>query len=275
MTLLLPLLAALAPHPGPNAAPLPEPSAVEQRAAEDDHRWEVHDMERPWPERVEGARAVTTPPPADAIVLMGMPGAADSDRAPAQPKGLGMWQHGDGRAAEWQRLDDGSFQVKAGSGDIQTRASFGDVQLHLEWFCPESEAENEGQGRGNSGLFLQSQYEIQVLESVGSQTYADGMAASIYGQRPPLVNPGAGIGAWNSYDVVYRAPRFDDEGALLKPATVTVLHNGVLVQDHVAFEGPTRHHARTQYEAHAPKLPLRLQDHGDPVRFRNMWLREL
>jgi hypothetical protein len=267
MTLLLPLLAALAPHPGPNAAPLPEPRATQ--IAQDDHRWEVHDMERPWPVRVEGARAVLTPAPADAVVLLGLP----SEGAPAPD--LAAWQHGDGRDAEWLALEDGSFQVKPGSGDLQTRASFGDVQLHLEWFCPESEAENEGQARGNSGLFLQSMYEVQILESVGSRTYADGMAASIYGQRPPLVNPGAGIGAWNSYDVVYRAPRFDEEGGLLAPATVTVLHNGVLVQDHVAFEGPTRHHARTQYEAHAAKLPLRLQDHGDPIRFRNMWLREL
>ena len=255
MTLLLPLLAALAPHAMPDATPQDEPVT--------DHRWEVHDMERPWPARVEGAACVTTPPPADAIRLM-EPGG-----------GLSAWQHGDGRNAEWVALDDGSFQVKPGTGDIQTRVGFGDVQLHLEWFCPESEAENEGQGRGNSGLFLQQMYEIQILESVGSRTYADGMAASVYGQQPPLVNPGAGIGAWNSYDVVYRAPRFADDDSLVKPATVTVLHNGVLVQDHVAFEGPTRHKSRTSYSAHAPKLPLKLQDHGDPLRFRNLWVREL
>ncbi len=255
MTLLLPLLAALAPHTMPEAMP----NALPQ----DDHRWEVHDMERPWPERVEGASCVATPPPADAIRLL----EAGGD--------LGAWQHGDGRDAEWTALDDGTFQVKSGTGDIMTRAGFGDVQLHIEWLCPESEADNEGQGRGNSGLFLQTMYEVQILESVGSRTYADGMAASVYGQQPPLVNPGAGIGAWNSYDVFYRAPQFADDGSLEAPATVTVMHNGVLVQDHTTFEGPTRHHARTKYDAHAPKLPLKLQDHGDPMRFRNMWVREL
>ena len=255
MTLLITLVAALGPQPMPETTPPAVP--------EEEPRWEIHDMERPWPARVEGAEAVTSPPPADAVRLL----EAGGD--------LSAWQHGDGRDAEWVALDDGSFQVKPGSGDLSTRAGFGDVQLHLEWLCPETEAEHEGQGRGNSGLFLQSMYEIQILESVGSRTYADGMAASLYGQRPPLVNPGAGLGAWNSYDVVYRAPRFDDAGGLVSPATVTVLHNGVLVQDHVAFEGPTRHESRASYGAHAPKLPLKLQDHGDPMRFRNMWVREL
>ncbi len=217
--------------------------------------WDVHDMSRPLPPHVE-ASCVSTPAPSDAIVLLG--------------DDLSAWRTGDGDAA-W-RVEDGVATVQGGG--ITTRASFGDVQLHLEWMAPASEAGDEGQARGNSGVFLMERYEIQILESKGSTTYADGMAASLYGQRPPLVNAGAGVGEWQSYDIIFRAPVFDGE-ALVRPAMVTVLHNGVLVQDNAAFEGPTRHKQRTSYTAHAPTGAISLQDHGDPMRFRNIWVRPL
>jgi hypothetical protein len=219
--------------------------------------WEVHDPARPLPPRVDGAACVTTPPPSDAIVLF-------------DGRSLDAWQT-NGAGASW-KIADGVAEVAGGS--ITTRESFGDVQLHLEWFVPESEAGDEGQDRGNSGVFLMSRYEIQVLESVGSTTYADGMAASIYGQYPPLVNPGLGIGKWQSYDIVFRAPRFEGD-EVVSPAFVTVLHNGVLVQDDVAFQGPTLHMQRTSYEPHESKLPIMIQDHTDPIRFRNIWVRPL
>lgn len=219
--------------------------------------WDVHDLTRPLPPRVEGASCVTTPPPSDAIVLF-------------DGHSLDAWRTGNGDAA-W-RIENGEAVVQGGG--ITTRESFGDVQLHVEWMAPASEAGDEGQGRGNSGIFFMERYEIQVLESVGSTTYADGMAASIYGQTPPLVNPGAGVGQWQSYDIIFRAPRFDGD-ELVSPATATVLHNGVLVQDATVFQGPTRHKQRTRYVAHAPTGPISIQDHGDPMRFRNIWVRPL
>lgn len=219
--------------------------------------WEVHDLTRPLPPRVEGASCVTTPAPSDAIVLF-------------DGTSLDAWRTGDGDAA-WP-IEAGEAVV--GGGSITTRESFGDVQLHVEWMAPESEAGDEGQARGNSGIFFMERYEVQVLESVGSTTYADGMAASLYGQHPPLVNPGLGIGRWQSYDIIFRAPRFDGD-ELVRPATVTVLHNGVLVQDNTPLQGPTRHKQRTSYSAHAPTGSISIQDHGDPMRFRNIWVRPL
>lgn len=219
--------------------------------------WDVHDPSRPLPPRVEGASCVSTPPPSDAVVLF-------------DGTSLDAWRTGSGDAS-W-RIEDGVAIVEGGA--ITTRDSFGDVHLHVEWMVPESEAGDEGQGRGNSGIFLMERYEVQVLESVGSTTYADGMAGAIYGQYPPLVNPGAGIGAWQSYDIIFRAPRFE-AGEVVSPATVTVLHNGVLVQDNTAFQGPTRHMRRTSYQPHAPTGAISIQDHGDPMRFRNIWVRPL
>jgi hypothetical protein len=156
---------------------------------------------------------------------------------------------------------------------VSARA-FGDVQLHIEWATP-SPARGSGQARGNSGVFLMGRYEVQVLDSYQNRTYPDGQAAAIYGQYPPLVNASRPPGEWQTYDIVFRRPRFDANGALVSPARMTVFHNGVLVQDDVELTGPSGHQSRPPYERHADRLPIRLQDHGDPVRFRYIWVREL
>jgi hypothetical protein len=169
---------------------------------------------------------------------------------------------------------DGYVEVVPGSGSLRTRQAFGDVQLHLEWRAP-ADAAGRGQGRGNSGVFLMGRYEVQILDSHENPTYPDGQAAALYGQYPPLANASRPPGAWQTYDIVFRRPHFDDAGAVVRPATVTVYHNGVLVQDRVALTGPTAHEARPPYEPHASRLPLLLQEHGDAVRFRNVWIREL
>lgn len=223
--------------------------------------WAVHDLKRPQPPVVNpGPGALPVSPPKDAIVLF-------------NGTDLSQWKHSSGEAAKWV-VRDGYFEVKPGAGDLYTRADFGDVQLHVEWASP-NPPRGEGQDRGNSGVYVQQYYEIQVLDSFGSRTYPDGQAAALYGQYPPLVNASRAPGEWQSYDIVFHGPRFDAAGKLLQPASVTVLHNGVLVQDHVTLTGPTAHQARPPYEAHPPRLPIHLQDHAHPVRYRNIWLREL
>jgi len=201
-----------------------------------------------------------TAPPSDAIVLFD-----GSD--------LSHWRQVDGSGAKW-RVENGAFTVAAGSGNIETRDGFGDVQLHIEWRTP-AVVKGEGQGRGNSGVFLQKRYEVQVLDSHDNRTYSNGQAASIYKQHIPLVNASRGPGEWQVYDIVFRAPRFTADGALQSPAYLTVFHNGVLVQNHVELTGPTEYIGTPVYQAHPPKLPLELQDHGNPVSFRNIWIREL
>src|SRR5574341_362813 len=176
-------------------------------------------------------------------------------------------------AAGW-RVVDGVLEAVPGTGDIESRQSFGDCQLHIEWMAP-SPRSGEGQEPGNSGGFLVGRYEIPVLDSYQNRTYADGMAGAVYGQYPPLANPTRPPGEWQSYDIVFRRPRFDPAGRLDAPAYVTVFYNGVLVQDHVALTGPTSHRRRPPYEVHPDRLPLRLQDHGQRVRFRNIWIRSL
>ena len=166
------------------------------------------------------------------------------------------------------------MEVVASTGNITTTRGFGDVQLHIEWMSPVP-AKGEGQERGNSGVFLMGIYEIQVLDSYHNATYADGAAAAIYGQYPPLVNPTRPPGQWQTYDIVFHRPRFDATGNVTRPARMTILFNGILVQDDVALTGPTAHKARPPYAKHADRLPLILQDHGDPVRYRNIWVREL
>lgn len=224
-------------------------------------RWPIHAADRPQPQVVDaGVGALPVPPPRDAIVLF-------------EGTDLSKWVHADGRAASWV-VRDGYFEVRPGSGNLMTRDGFGDVQLHVEWAAPDP-AKGTGQDRGNSGVFLMSRYEVQVLDSHGNTTYPDGQAGAVYGQFPPLVNASRAPGAWQSYDILFRGPRFDSSGALVRPATMTVLHNGVLVQDHVTLSGPTGHHSRPPYEAHADRMPIVLQDHAHPVRFRNIWLRVL
>jgi hypothetical protein len=186
---------------------------------------------------------------------------------------LSRWRGEGGAPARW-KVENGYVEVVRGAGTIATADAFGDVQLHLEWAAP-APARGEGQERGNSGVFLMGQYEAQVLDSYRNDTYADGQAAALYGQHPPLANASRPPGEWQSYDIVFHAPRFDAQGTLLRPARMTVFHNGVLVQDDAVLTGPTAHRAQPPYKAHPDRLPLSLQDHGDPVRFRNIWLRPL
>jgi len=223
--------------------------------------WPIHSIERPQPPVVTPA-PVDRPaaPPTDAIVLFG-----GTD--------LSQWEGDSGRAPAW-KVANGYVEVVAGSGQIHTKRGFGDCQLHVEWMAPAPPL-GEGQDRGNSGVYLMSTYEVQVLDSYDNRTYPDGQAAAVYGQFPPLVNASRPPGEWQSYDIVFHRPRFDAQGKLLQPARLTVLHNGVLVQDNVTLSGPTAHQRRPPYAAHPDRLPIQLQDHDHPVRYRNIWIREL
>ena len=207
-----------------------------------------------------GPPQLPVPPPSDAIVLF-------------DGHGLDQWRSADGSPARWKVKND-YMEVVKGTGAIGTVRGFGDVQLHVEWATP-LPAVGEDQDRGNSGVFLMGRYEVQVLDSYGSVTYPDGQAGAVYGQYPPLVNASRPPGVWQTYDIVFHRPRFDGAGKLLEPASVTVLHNGVLVQDGVVLTGPTAHQSRPPYTAHPDQLPITLQDHGHPVRYRNIWVREL
>jgi hypothetical protein len=236
-------------------------SAQTHRRSAELQKWSIHDETRPMPPVVDpGPASPPAPVPADAIVLFG--GA-----------GLSGWTTAKGAPAAWQ-VRDGYMEVVKGTGAIQTKREFGDCQLHVEWASPAA-AIGVSQDRGNSGVFLMNMYEVQVLDSYNAKTYADGMAAALYGQFPPLVNASRKPGEWQTYDIVFRRPRFGDGGVLVTPARMTVFHNGVLVHDNEELTGPTAHKARPPYKAHADKLPLSLQDHGHPVRFRNIWIREL
>lgn len=224
-------------------------------------KWPVHDEARPMPPVVDpGPAGPPAAVPADAVVLF-------------DGKDLSGWTTAKGAPARWL-VKDGYMEVVKGAGSIQTVRGFGDCQVHVEWATP-SPAVGSGQDRGNSGVFLMNTYEVQVLDSYQSKTYADGMAAALYGHYPPLVNVSRKPGEWQTYDIVFRAPRFDQTGAVMSPARFTVFHNGVLVHDAQELTGPTVHKARPPYKAHADKLPIGLQDHSHPVRFRNIWIREL
>ncbi|MCK5134511.1 MAG: DUF1080 domain-containing protein [Bacteroidales bacterium] len=201
-----------------------------------------------------------TLPPSDAIVLYA--GAED----------LGKWTNVKDGPVNWKAGE--ILTVKPKSGGIKTIQSFGDVQLHIEWRSPEI-IEGKGQGRGNSGIFLMSKYEVQVLDSYENETYYNGQAGSLYKQHIPLVNACRPPGNWQAYDIIFTAPRFKDDGSLDSPAYVTIIHNGVLIQNHVELMGPTVFIGKPKYKSHPEKLPLMLQDHNNPVSYRNIWIRNL
>lgn len=207
------------------------------------------------------AAANALPAPADAIVLF-------------DGNGLGQWYSAkDSAAARWTTAADGSMTVAPGAGDIVTQRSFGDIQLHVEFRTP-AQVKGEGQGRGNSGIFLQNRYEIQVLDSYQNRTYSNGQCGSVYKQSIPLVNACRPPGEWQTYDIFFTAPRFNTDGILVAPGRVTVIQNGILVQHNVEIRGTTEYIGLPKNEAHG-KAPLRLQDHGDLVSYRNVWVREL
>jgi len=226
--------------------------------------WGVqHDRNAPQPPVVTpgepSTQAQAGKPPSDAVILF-------------NGKDLSNWESVNGGPADW-KVEKGDFATVPGKGDIRSKQAFGDCQLHVEWAAP-NPPHGEDQDRGNSGVYLMSSFEIQVLDSYQSKTYPDGQASALYGQYAPLVNACRPPGEWQTYDIVFHGPRFDAAGKLTRAATVTVFHNGVLVQDHVTVLGRTdgEHEA---YQQIPTKLPLKLQDHNHPVRFRNIWMREI
>ncbi len=225
-------------------------------------KWKVHDMSRPRPPKVTPGPYVSEAPPSDAIVLF-------------DGKDLSQWQTRgrNGVSAPKWKVENGYIEIVPRTGRLQTKQSFGDCQLHVEWMVPTTDT-GQGQGIGNSGVELMGRYEIQVLESNENLTYADGQAGAIYGVWPPLVNPARPKGEWNVYDIMFEAPKFEGD-KLVKPAYGTVLFNGVLVQDHKDWLGTTVWRAIGRYSPHPAEQPLTLQDHSQPVRFRNIWIRRL
>ena len=222
----------------------------------------IHDLNAPQPKKVTPGTASTQDKagtaPNDAKVLF-------------DGTDLSKWTSKGGKV-KWKVENGYAFPVK-GSGTLSTKETFGSCQLHVEWASP-APSQGTGQSCGNSGVFLMGKYEIQVLDNFTNETYPDGQAGAIYGQKPPLVNACREPGQWQSYDIIFHAPKFAN-GKLLRPATVTILHNGVLVQDNFTITGPAGWKKRPPYSPHDGKLPLELQDHGDPVRYRNIWIREL
>ena len=272
--LLLALAATLAAQTPPTQAPRRPPVEIPASAGDDvrgyndtprvpGQKWRVHDIDRPRAQKITpGEPLLAEAPPSDAIVLF-------------NGKDLSQWvQNARGQVSDpkW-KIVDGVLEIVPRTGRLTTKEKFGDCQLHVEWMVPK-EAVGQGQGRGNSGIELMSRYEIQVLESHTNLTYADGSAGAMYGFRPPLVNPARPQGEWNVYDIVFEAPRFDGE-KLVKPAYFTVFFNGVLVQNHMEQLGTTIWRQVPTYKAHAAEEPLSLQDHSQPVRYRNIWIRRL
>jgi hypothetical protein len=198
-------------------------------------------------------------PPADAIVLF-------------DGKNMDQWVGKDGKAAKWT-VADGAMTVAKGTGEVKTKQAFGDIQLHIEWRTP-SKVEGEGQGRGNSGIFFCEKYELQVLDSYNNRTYSNGQAGSIYKQAIPMVNASRPPGEWQSYDVVFIAPKFNGDGTLNTPGRITVFHNGVLIHHNTEIKGTTEYIGKPKIVAHG-KGSIVLQDHGNPTSFRNIWVREL
>jgi len=231
-------------------------SYAQKRASE----WKVHDRNRPAPKVVTPGETPSDPP-SDAIILF-------------EGKDLSLWKQGNGQPARW-KVENGYMEVVKKTGSIFTRQPFGDCQLHIEWASPAA-AVGSDQNRGNSGIKFMGQYEVQILDTYQDTnvTYADGHAGGVYGQYPPLVNVCKAPGQWQTYDIVFRRPIFDNAGKVTRPAYVTVFHNGVLIQDHEEILGNTSGKSRG-YKKHGDKESLMLQDHSHPVRYRNIWIREL
>jgi len=183
-----------------------------------------------------------------------------------------MWVHKDGSPITWN-IENDILTVERGAGPIFTKDKFGDCQLHIEWRAPKL-IEGEGQGRGNSGVFLQNKYEVQILDSYDNRTYSNGQAGSIYKQAMPLVNAMSLPGEWNSYDIIYKAPHFNEDGIKVSSAFITVIHNGVLIQNHFEIKGTTPYIGLPKNPSHGDDV-IQIQDHGNPVSFRNMWIRKL
>ena len=231
-------------------------------------KWHVHDPDRPQPRVVTPGATFSqnAPAPSDAEVLF-------------DGKDLSKWQSHQGQDATW-KVADGYVETAARGGGIRTRGKWADFQLHVEWAAP-FPPKSTGQGRGNSGILINGMYEVQVLDSYQAKTYPDGQAGAIYGQSPPLVNASKPPGEWQSYDIIFESPRWDAKGELVKKAYITVLHNGVVVQNHYEFAGGTDGINRdvpwktlAKYVGpHSPEVFIELQDHNNPVHYRNIWIR--
>ena len=226
-------------------------------------KWHVHDGLRPQPPVIDPGTASTQDapgrPPSDAVVLF-------------DGTDMSHWTDG-GKPAAW-KVENGYMEVTPKTGSITSKEELGDVQLHVEWTAP-TVVKGNGQGRGNSGImFFNGKYEVQVLDSYNNPTYPDGQAAGIYNSYPPMANAMRKPGEWNVYDIMFEVPHFEN-GKLTKPGCVTVMHNGVCVQNHVELLGETTHKVRAAYHPHNPTGPLMLQNHGNPVRYRNIWYRDL
>lgn len=233
--------------------------ADEVRSKSTGTRWLQHDISRPKPPVVDPLNGPAAAPK-DAVILF-------------DGTNLEGWQSTEGGAAQW-KVKDGFMEVNPGTGPIETKGKFGDVQLHVEWASPNPPA-GKGQDRANSGIFFMGQFELQVLDSYRADTYADGQAGALYGQYPPLANASRPPGEWQTYEVAFRRPRFDNDGKLLEPARLTVFHNGILIQNNEELWGGTNWLEPAPYDSHLDRGPIELQDHGHPVRFRNIWLRAL
>lgn len=232
-------------------------------------KYGVHDMSRPRPAVVRPPEKVGEPP-ADAIVLFG-----------GDEPDLSRWQKGNGDDAAWMVVDD-YMVVPKKAGSIRTRQTFGNCQLHIEWRTPEGvPSEITDQKRSNSGVFLMGPYEVQILDSytddnyATNKTYADGQAGALYGQHPPMVNVCRPAGQWQSYDIAFMRPLFDENGKCVRKARITVFHNGVCIHNNLEIEGRTSHKRKARYSPHPDEGPIQLQDHGNPMRFRNIWVRRL